>query len=69
MSIELNQTIYVLREIDIYQNNVDIFYTLIFDFILILSKCQKYDFMFIMICKFIQNLDLLFDTTIYDVAN
>ena len=45
------------------------FHTLIFDFILILSKYQKYDCIFIMICKFIKNVDLLFDKTIYDAIN
>ena len=45
------------------------FYTLIFDFILILFKCQKYNYMFIMICKFIKNVDLLFDKTIYNVID
>ena len=45
------------------------FHTLIFDFILILSKCQKYDCMFIIICKFTKNVDLLFNKTIYDAIN
>ena len=45
------------------------FHTLIFDFILILSKYQKYDCMLIMICKFTKNVDLLFDKTIYDAIN
>ena len=45
------------------------FYTLIFDFILILSKCQKYDYMLIIICKFIKSVDLLFDKTIYNVVD
>ena len=45
------------------------FRTLIFNFILILSKCQKYDYVFIMICKFTKNIDLLFDKTIYDAIN
>ena len=46
-----------------------LFHTLIFDFILILFECQKYDCMFIMICKFIKNVDLLFDKTTYDVVD
>ena len=44
------------------------FHTLIFDFILVLFKCQKYDYMLIMICKFFKSVDLLFDKTIYDVV-
>ena len=45
------------------------FYTLIFDFILTLSKYQKYDCILIIICKFFKNVNLLFDKTIYDVVN
>ena len=44
------------------------FHTLIFDFILVLFECQKYDCIFIIICKFIKNVDLFFDKTIYDVV-
>ena len=45
------------------------FHTLILNFILILSKCQKYNCILIMICKFIKNIDLFLDKTIYDVVD
>ena len=45
------------------------FHTLIFDFILVLFEYQKYNCMLIMICKFIKNVDLLFDKTIYGVID
>ena len=45
------------------------FHTLIFDFILILLKCQKYNCMFIIICKFFKSVDLLFNKTIYNVVD